>query len=103
LPIAPLKKPRTEFGFQPVSLASSFKVTPPGRFQQVEVLSVLLPRWAAVAGFFALAACGAGSAFSGAVLALGLATRAFVVTVWFLVFFLKVVILSVFLLAAVAA
>ena len=27
----PLKKPRTEFGFQPVAFASSASVTPPGR------------------------------------------------------------------------
>jgi len=38
LPIAPLRKPRTEFGRQPVSFASSFKVTPPGAFQQAEDL-----------------------------------------------------------------
>ena len=70
-----------------------------GPFQQSRILSVLLPPCRAVAGLFAPAAFGAGSAFSGAALALRLATRAFVVgaAVGFLVFFLEVVILSFFL------
>jgi hypothetical protein len=61
LPIAPLKKPRTEFGCQPVSFASSFKVTPPGRFSRSMIFSFLLPPGAAVAGFFVFAASGACS------------------------------------------
>jgi len=56
-------------------------------------------------GFFTLAALGDGSAFSGAALALRLASRAFVVgaAVAFLVFSWRWSFLSVFLLAAVAA
>jgi hypothetical protein len=88
LPMALLKKLRTEFGFQPVSFASSFRVTPSGRLSRSRILSVLLPPWAAVAGLFALAACGAGSAFRGAGLAFRLATRGFVVRLSVLFFFL---------------
>src|ERR1700683_2582125 len=97
--MAPLRKPRTEFGCQPVAFTSSFKVTPSGRFSRSRILSVLLPPRGAVTGFFAPAAFGAGSAFSGAALAVRLVTRAFVVGagVAFLVFFLEVVILSFFL------
>jgi hypothetical protein len=94
LPMAPLKKPRTEFGCQPVTFASSFSVTPPGRLSRSRILSVLVAPWGVAVGFFAPAAFGVGSAFSGAALALGLATRALVagVAVAFLVFFLEVVI-----------
>jgi hypothetical protein len=56
-----------------------FQADTAGPFQQVEDRSVLLPARGAVAGLVALAALGAGWAFSGAALALRLATRALVV------------------------
>src|ERR1700735_3868600 len=74
LPTVPLKKPRTEFGFQPVAFASSVSVTPPGRLSRSRIWSVLVPPWGAAAGLLARAALGVGSAFRGARLALGLAT-----------------------------
>ena len=43
LPIVPLRKPRTEFAFQPVVFTRSFNVTPPGRFSSSRILAVLLP------------------------------------------------------------
>jgi hypothetical protein len=98
-PMVPLRKPRTEFGLQPVIFTSSCKVTPPGCLSRSRILSVLLPPWGAVGGFFALAAFGVGSAFGGAALALRLVTRALVLgaVVAFLLFVFTVVILFVFL------
>jgi hypothetical protein len=86
-------------------LRELFQSDAAGAFQQVEDLCPFCcrrgRRWRASSRS---RPAGAGSAFGGAVLALRLATRAFVVTVSFLFFFLEVrVILSVFLLAAVAA
>jgi hypothetical protein len=76
-----------------------------GALQQVEDLVRFAAAVGGGGGLVGVTALVAGSAFSGAALARRLATRAFVVgaAVAFLVFFLEVVILSVFLLAAVAA
>ena len=97
-PMVPLKKPRTEWGCQPVIFTRSFRLTPLGRFNRSSILSVLLPARGAVAVFLGPAAVVPGSAFSGAALALRLATRALVVgvAVTFLVFVFEVVILSSF-------
>src|ERR1700722_2689142 len=95
--MAPLRKPRTEFGFQPVAFASSVSVTPSGRWSRSRIFSVLVAPWGAAAGFFRPAAFGFWSAFGGDAFALCWATHAFVVAVAFLVFFLEVVILEVFL------
>src|SRR5580704_7207944 len=43
LPTVPDRKPRTEWGNQPVAFISSFEVTPPGRFSRSRILAVLLP------------------------------------------------------------
>src|SRR5436309_15181973 len=43
LPTVPDKKPRTEWGCQPVAFISSLAVAPPGRFSSSRILAALLP------------------------------------------------------------
>ena len=82
-PIVPDRNPRTLWGNHPVTLISSFVVTPPGRFSRSRTLSVLLPSrtpsaFADFAFLGALAALVATAAFLGlaVALALGLAPLA---------------------------
>src|SRR5258708_35950660 len=81
--MAPDRKPRTEWGCQPVAFRSSFSVTPLGRFSRPSTLAVLLPSRAPAAfrlplgAFLAALALGADLAFLGATCARRAATRAF--------------------------
>ena len=54
LPTVPERKPRTEWGNQPVALISSLAVTPFGRLSRSRILAVLLPS-RATSGLAALA------------------------------------------------
>src|SRR5579863_9107502 len=62
--MVPDRKPRTEWGSQPVAFISSLAVTPPGRVSRSRILAVLLPS-RATSGFSALASVLPAFAFVG--------------------------------------
>src|SRR5713101_3118030 len=88
LPKLPERKPRTEWGCQPVAFMRCFKVAPPDRFTSSSTRAVLLPwrtltafagvAWrAALTAFFAGVAFLADLALAGATWGFGAATLAF--------------------------